>query len=118
MSPDNGLSFTNLLLYYWKSFFRSNKSSGNQLSFTNVPKVLYENRYCNQEGFSILACGGIDKNEKYSNQVLEVKIPSFEATEFPSMEKRHFRIKITSFKFKIFGIEVNFSHFNSRPSSL
>ena len=45
----------------------SNMSSDNRLSFANVPQVLYENRYCNQEGFSILACGGIDKNKKRLN---------------------------------------------------
>ena len=107
MSHDNGLSFTNLILYYWKRFFRSNMSPGNQLSFTNVQKVLYENRYCNQEGFSILACGGMDKNKNYSNQVLEVKVPSFEVTEFPSMEKRHFFLHLTSIKSDFFGIVDN-----------
>ena len=49
-------------------------------SFDFPPKVLYENRYCNLEGFSILACGGGDKNKKRVNQVLEVKVPSFEVT--------------------------------------
>ena len=38
-------------------------SSDNHLSFTNVPQVLYENRNCDQEGFSILVCGGKDKNK-------------------------------------------------------
>ena len=61
-------------------------SSEDRLSFTYVPKVLYENRYCNQEGFSILACGGGDKNKNKSvNQVLEVIVRSFEITEFPFM---------------------------------
>ena len=53
-----------------------------QLSSTSVPKILYENRYCNQEGFSILALGGKDKNNKRLNRVLEIKIPSFKATKF------------------------------------
>ena len=69
-------------------------SSDNRLSFANVPQVLYENRYCNQDGFSILACGGIDKNKKRLNQVLEVKIPSFEVTEFPFMEKVTFHLNL------------------------
>ena len=43
----------------------------------HVPKVLYENRYCNQEGFSILFCGGKDKNRKITYEVLELEIPSF-----------------------------------------
>ena len=64
-------------------------SSKCQLSLTIIPKVLYENRYCNQEGFSILACGGTDKNKKLLKQVLEIKIPSFKTTEFPSMKLPH-----------------------------
>ena len=28
----------------------------------HVPTVLYENRYCDQVGFSILICGGENKN--------------------------------------------------------
>ena len=56
--------------------------SKNQISPTDVPKVLYENRYCNQEGFSILVCGGRNKKYKDTNQVLEIKIPSFEVHNF------------------------------------
>ena len=56
-------------------------NSKNKISSIDVPKVLYENRYCNQEGFSILVCGGKDRNYKDSNKVLEVKFPSFEVTE-------------------------------------
>ena len=32
-------------------------------SFDFPPKVLYENRYCNQDDFSILVCGGRNKSE-------------------------------------------------------
>lgn len=39
-------------------------NSKNKLSFTKVPKVLFENRYCNQEEFNVLVCGGDDKNYK------------------------------------------------------
>ena len=82
-------------------------SSKNRISFANVPKVLYENRYCNQDGFSILACGGLHKNKKRVNQVLEIKIPSFEITIFPSMEKRHFFLNLTSIKSDLYGIVDN-----------
>ena len=34
-------------------------------SFDFPLKVLYENRYCNQDDFSVLVCGG--KNEKNQN---------------------------------------------------
>ena len=80
----------------------SNMSSDNRLSFANVPQVLYENRYCNQEGFSILACGGIDRNKKCLNQVLKVKVPSFEVIDFISMKKPHCRLKLTSIDSDIF----------------
>ena len=79
-------------------------SSKNLLSPTDVPKVLYENRYCNQEGFSILVCGGTDKNDKLTNQVSEVKIPSFEVTEFPPMMKPHIRLKLATINSEIFAI--------------
>ena len=45
--------------------------------FSQIPKVLYENRYCNQKEFSILVCGGKDKNGKITNEVLELEVPSF-----------------------------------------
>ena len=61
-------------------------SSNNKLFSTH--NVLYENRNCNQDGFSVLFCGGKYKSRrKRSNRVLEVKIPSFEVIEFPSMVK-------------------------------
>ena len=51
----------------------------------HVPKVLYENRYCNQEGFSILICGGKDKNGKVTNEVLALEIPSLNEKKFSSI---------------------------------
>ena len=57
--------------------------------FSQISNVLYENRYCNQEGFSILVFGGKDKNGKVTNEVLELEIPSFELKKFPSMVKPH-----------------------------
>ena len=92
-------------------------SSDNRMSLTNVPKVLYENRYCNQEGFSILACGGLDKNKKRVNQVLEVKIPSFEVIEFPSMEKCHHVLRLATINFEIFGIVDNYIEYEKLGSS-
>ena len=60
-------------------------SKENKLVPIPVPKVLYENRYCNQEGFSILVCGGKDKNGKVTNEVLELEIPSFNEKIFSSI---------------------------------
>ena len=49
-----------------------------------VAKDLYENRYCNQDGFSALLCGSKNPvSYKCKNKVLEVNLPSFEITTFP-----------------------------------
>ena len=104
----------------FSSILRYNMSSKNNFSLTNVKavKVLYENRYCNQEGFSILACGGCSyKNKKDLNQVLDVKIPSFEVTEFPFMEKRHYLLKLTTIKSEIFGIADSYVQYKKLGSS-
>ena len=53
--------------------------------FFNVANVLYENRYCYQDDFSILVCGGYTNNFTVSNVVYELKGPSFESSIFPSM---------------------------------
>ena len=84
-------------------------SSKNQQSPAKVPKVLYENRYCNQEDFSILVCGGIDEDYECINPVFKFKISSFEGTDFPSMEKPHHSLKIATIKSDIFAFEDNFS---------
>ena len=51
----------------------------------HVSKVLYENRYCNQDDFSILVCGGYTKNGTTLNDVYELRGPNFECSKFPSM---------------------------------
>ena len=60
--------------------------NSNDKSFS-IHGILYENRYCNQEGFSVLFCGGKDKNNNCLNRVFEMKLPSFEVTKFASMVK-------------------------------
>ena len=62
-------------------------NSNNQSLLIHETQVLYENRCCNQGG-SVLFCGGIDKSNNFLNRVLEVKVPSFEVFEFPSMVKQ------------------------------
>ena len=54
-------------------------------SLFNVPTVLYENRYCDQDGFSILICGGENGNREAVNDVYQLKWPNFESIKFPSM---------------------------------
>ena len=41
------------------AYIKFNISSKNQQSPLKVPKVLYENRYCNHKDFSILVCAGL-----------------------------------------------------------
>ena len=72
--------------------------------FFQVPNVLYENRYCNQEGFSILICGGKDKNEKTTSEVFELEIPSLKVNKFPSMVKPYFHFVLATIKSKILAV--------------
>ena len=69
----------------------------NQSIAFRVPKVLYENRYCNQEDFSILVCGGKDKNGKITNEVLELEIPSFKVNKFQQIELNHLNFHLILF---------------------
>ena len=62
--------------------------SGKDEKLFHVPNVLYENRYCNQDDFSILVCGGNTSNsgiKTFLNDVYELKGPNFECSKFPSM---------------------------------
>ena len=52
-----------------------------QESFNFPQKVLYENRYCNQDDFSVLVCGGRDKNNKTVKSVFKLQGPNFECKE-------------------------------------
>ena len=79
-------------------------SKKNKLIPFYVPKVLYENKYCNQEGFSILICGGKNKNGKNTNEVLELEIPSFKLFKFPSMVEPHCYLELISIKSDIIAI--------------
>ena len=69
-----------------------------------VPKVLYENRYCNQEDFSILVCGGKDKNGKITNEVSELKIPNLKLKKIQSMVKPHSYLDLLVIKSNILAI--------------
>ena len=70
----------------------------------HVPKVLYENRYCNQEDFSILISGGRDKDKILTNEVLELEIPSFEVKKFPLTVKPRFVYYLATIKSDIVAI--------------
>ena len=49
----------------------------------HVPNVLYENRYCIQDDFNILICGGA--NNETSNDVYKLNGRTFECSKYPSM---------------------------------
>ena len=59
--------------------------NGNQKILFHVQTVLYEYRYCNQGGFSILICGGENENEEALNDFYELEGLNFEPMNIPSM---------------------------------
>ena len=65
---------------------------------------MYENRYCNQEAFSILVCWGKDNNNKLKQQISKFKAPGFEVTEFPSVEYPHDLLKIATISSDVFAM--------------
>ena len=48
-------------------------------------KVLYENRYCNQDDFSILVCGGMNNNYRYQKSVFKLNGSEFEYKHYALM---------------------------------
>ena len=48
-------------------------------------KVLYQNRYCNQDDFSVLVCGGRDKNHKPVRSVLKLHSPDIKCEKYTYM---------------------------------
>ena len=79
-------------------------SEENKSTPHHVPKKLCENRYCNQEAFSILVCWGKDEKNKLKQQISKVKAPSFEVTEFPSAEYLHDLLKIATINSDVFAM--------------
>ena len=49
------------------------------------PKILYENRYCKQDDFSILACGGKDRNKTVVNKVFKLDGLELKCKEYTLM---------------------------------
>ena len=74
----------------------------------HVITVLYENRYCNQDGFSILVCGGCD--------VYQLKVPTFTRIKFPSMLEPSNKCKTAVIDSDIFVIGGN-KKYNWNPVS-
>ena len=53
--------------------------------FDFPPTVLYENRFCNQDDFSILVCGGIDQNNNLVKSIFKLQGPNFECEKYTNM---------------------------------
>ena len=64
-----------------------------QESFNFPPKILYENRYCNQDDFSILVCGGKIENKKVVNSVYKLDGSNFECEEYTNMSEDLYHCK-------------------------
>ena len=65
-----------------------------QENFDSPPKVLYENRYCNQDDFSVLVCGGKDQNDKLVKSVFKLDGSNFQCEEYTNMPKAFYDCKI------------------------
>ena len=48
------------------------------------PNILYENRYCNQDDFSILICGGKNENNTVVNSIFQMYGPQLKMTNYMS----------------------------------
>ena len=70
--------------------------SDNDEELLHVPNVLYKNRYCTQDDFNILICGGISYESvdlPVSNDVYQLKGQHFEASKLPNMLEAHYYCK-------------------------
>ena len=52
------------------------------------PNILYENRHCNQDDFSILVCGGKNKNGKVVKSVFKLYGPKLKCKKYTYLPKR------------------------------
>ena len=62
-------------------------------SFDFLPKALYENRYCNQDDFSVLVCGGKNKNQTAVNSIYKLDGTKLKCEKFTSMPKERYNCK-------------------------
>ena len=51
-------------------------------SFDFPPKILYENKYCNQDDFNVLVCGERIENKKVVRSVFKLHFANFECKEY------------------------------------
>ena len=62
-------------------------------SFDFSPRVLYENRYCDQDDFSVLICGGRNKSKVVVDTVYKLDGHKLKSEKFKSMPKELYYCK-------------------------
>ena len=78
-------------------------------SFNFPPKILYENRYCNQDDFSVLVCGGMNEKSIDLKSVYKLDGPKFDCEMFTSMPKRLWNCKTAVINSDLFVFSREFS---------
>ena len=79
-------------------------------SFDFPPKVLYEIRYCNQDDFSVLVCGGKYKSDVVVDTVYKLVDPEFNCEKYSCMPKKLYFCKtavVNSGLFVLGGLNHN-----------
>ena len=71
-------------------------------SFDFPPKVLYENRYCYQDDFSVLICGGKNKNDKIVNTVYKLDGSKLECEKYSGMPRERYSCKTAVINSELF----------------
>ena len=63
---------TYLLIYSLLSSSKPEGTMQERKSLDFPPKVMYENRYCNKDDFSILVCGGKNKTDQNVKSIFKI----------------------------------------------
>ena len=71
-------------------------------SFYFPPKVLYKNRHCNQDDFSVLVCGGINKKHKSVESITKFYCSEFKCEEFTTLPNPRNQIKTVGINSDLF----------------
>ena len=66
------------------------------------PKVLYENRHCNQDDFSVLVCGGRIKSDIIVDTVYKLNGPELNCEKYTSIPKELYYCKTAVVNSKLF----------------
>ena len=81
----------------------SNPTVTMQESFVFPPKVLYENRYCNQDDLSVIFCGGRNITARNSlKSVFKLHIPNFECEKYTNMPEALYDCKTAAINSDLF----------------